>query len=114
MCSYGFFMYWEDADWCRRIGLAGYEIHCVPSARVIHHEGQSSHGRPPRLVWSFHYGVYRLFTKHWAPQPWNPLRLVAAVGLTARAGLIIGMDALLAARERAVVERSAAGLSRTG
>ena len=38
----GFFMYSEELDWCRRIKAAGWEIHYVPTARVIHHEGKSS------------------------------------------------------------------------
>jgi GT2 family glycosyltransferase len=88
----GFFMYWEDADWCRRIGAAGYDVMCVPCARVLHHEGGSSRGQPPHLVWTFHRSVYRYYAKHDAPQPWNPLRVVAAAGLTGRAALIVVMN----------------------
>jgi GT2 family glycosyltransferase len=31
-----FFAYYEDVDWCKRIGQAGYEIYYVPTARVMH------------------------------------------------------------------------------
>jgi GT2 family glycosyltransferase len=99
-----FFMHWEDADWCHRIGDAGYGVYCVPHARVVHHEGQSEKaygaarrqriGRPARLVWVFHQSAYYYFTKHHAPQPWNPLRLIAALGLGARAGAIIAANAV--------------------
>jgi GT2 family glycosyltransferase len=88
----GFFMYWEDADWCRRIGRAGFNVYCVPRARVVHHEGGSSGRRPARLVWAFHRSVYRYYAKHEAPQVWNPLRVVAAVGLTARAASIVAVN----------------------
>jgi GT2 family glycosyltransferase len=37
-----FFMYFEETDWCRRCVQAGWEIHYVPQAQVIHYEGQSS------------------------------------------------------------------------
>ncbi len=100
-----FFMHWEDADWCRRIGAAGYRVYCVPTARVVHLEGQSERsfggvarprrvGRPARLVWIFHQSAYYYFTKHHAPQPWNPLRIVAAIGLMGRAATIIVANAV--------------------
>ncbi len=38
----GFFMYSEELDWCRRMKNAGWEIHYVPTAIIIHHEGKSS------------------------------------------------------------------------
>ncbi len=34
-----FFMYWEDADWCRRIKDRGYQVVCEPRAKVVHDEG---------------------------------------------------------------------------
>jgi len=37
-----FFMYSEELDWCRRIRAAGWGIHYVPEAQIIHHEGKSS------------------------------------------------------------------------
>ncbi len=37
-----FFMYFEETDWCRRVANAGWEIHYLPAAKVIHYEGQSS------------------------------------------------------------------------
>jgi N-acetylglucosaminyl-diphospho-decaprenol L-rhamnosyltransferase len=84
-----FFMYWEDADWCRRIKAAGYAVFCLPAARVVHYEGQSGRGQRARLVWIFHHSVYRYFAKYYAPQAWNPLRAVAAVLLASRAALIV-------------------------
>lgn len=87
----GFFMYWEDADWCRRIKGAGYRIFCVPSARVVHLDG--SRGRLPAYqVWAFHSSAYRYYSKHHARQSWNPLRPLAAFVLYGRAALIIARN----------------------
>jgi GT2 family glycosyltransferase len=36
------FIYLEDADWCRRAAAAGWELYYLPSARIVHHQGQSS------------------------------------------------------------------------
>ncbi len=41
----GFFMYYEDVDYCRRIRRAGGEIRYWPAARVVHLGGQSSNMR---------------------------------------------------------------------
>lgn len=36
-----FFMYYEDTDLCYRIGRLGYKLMSVPSAKIMHLEGQS-------------------------------------------------------------------------
>jgi N-acetylglucosaminyl-diphospho-decaprenol L-rhamnosyltransferase len=38
----GFFMYFEELDWCQRCRAAGWEIHYLPAAQITHHEGKSS------------------------------------------------------------------------
>lgn len=38
----GFFMYCEEMDWCLRVKKAGWTVLAVPTAKIIHHEGQSS------------------------------------------------------------------------
>ncbi|GAB4535527.1 MAG: glycosyltransferase family 2 protein [Anaerolineae bacterium] len=38
----GFFMYFEELDWCRRCRSDGWEIHYFPDAEIIHYEGKSS------------------------------------------------------------------------
>jgi N-acetylglucosaminyl-diphospho-decaprenol L-rhamnosyltransferase len=88
----GFFMYWEDADWCRRIGAAGFGVYCVPSARVVHHEGQSSLGRPARLVCEFHRSVFRYYTKHHTSRTSVAIRPAVAMALALRAGAMIGTE----------------------
>ena len=38
----GFFMYFEELDWCQRCQAVGWEIHYLPAAEIIHYEGKSS------------------------------------------------------------------------
>jgi N-acetylglucosaminyl-diphospho-decaprenol L-rhamnosyltransferase len=58
-----FFMYWEDADLCRRVKGAGGRVVCEPSARVIHDEG-AQRGHTARQVVHFHRSAYRYYAKH--------------------------------------------------
>jgi hypothetical protein len=37
-----YFMYSEDADWCRRIRAAGYAIYYLPGVAMLHRQKQSS------------------------------------------------------------------------
>ena len=85
----GFFLFWEDADWCRRMADAGLEVWCVPAAEVVHDEGGTrGHGWSPRTIRWFHQGAYRYWVKHHAPSPWNPARWAAAALLLARAAVL--------------------------
>ncbi len=90
----GFFMHFEDADFCHRVHDRGLAVLCVPQARIVHHEGGSRRGWPASQVLHFHYGAYRFWTKHHAAHPWNPLRLVAGCAMAARAGMVIAGNAL--------------------
>jgi hypothetical protein len=38
----GYFLYFEETDYCRRTKSAGWSIWHVPSSRVVHFEGQST------------------------------------------------------------------------
>lgn len=106
----GFFMHWEDADLCKRIKNAGYSVHCVPKARVVHHEGGSRRGWPARQVWVFHQSAYRYYAKHNAPGAWSPRRLAALAILSGRAAAIIAAGAVGVrdSRDRRLRSRAAA------
>lgn len=41
-----YFMYSEDADWCRRIRDAGYAVLHLPRWSLVHHHGTSARRRP--------------------------------------------------------------------
>jgi GT2 family glycosyltransferase/glycogen synthase len=62
-----FFMYWEDADWCRRIWDKGWKVVYFPQASVIHYVGVSSDKALSRSLIEFHKSSYRLFNKYSKP-----------------------------------------------
>ncbi len=59
-----FFMYWEDADWCRRMWGKGGKVVYFPQASVVHYVGVSSDQAPLRSILEFHKSSYRLFDKY--------------------------------------------------
>ena len=72
-----YFLYWEDADVCRRLREHGYHIRYVPSATAIHAVGRSSRTARAASVRAFHASAYRYYATHVAPAAWDPRRLVA-------------------------------------
>jgi GT2 family glycosyltransferase len=94
-----FFLFWEDADWCKRVADAGFEVWCIPQSRVIHDEGGTrNHGWSPRVVTHFHRGAYLYWRKHHAPQRWNPARWGAAAALGGRALAVMAREQIHARR----------------
>lgn len=99
----GFFMYWEDADWCRRARSGGYATLCVPAAEVVHDEGSSSGGGwAPRQTLRFHRSAYRYYAKHHLAGARAPFRPLAAAVLGARATAVVARDALVRRAHRGV------------
>ena len=78
-----FFMYWEDADWCRRMWQNGWKVVYFPKSSVVHFAGVSSNKNIFRSVLEFHKSIYRLFEKH-ARSPHSFLRPVIFWGLIYR------------------------------
>ena len=79
-----YFLYWEDADLCRRLRARRYEIRYVPSATAVHRVGHSSRTAQAASVRAFHASAYRYYATHVAPGALNPKRLVARALLAAR------------------------------
>ncbi|MBN1643050.1 MAG: glycosyltransferase family 2 protein [Anaerolineae bacterium] len=57
-------MYVEEIDWCRRVKDAEWGIWCVPSAEVVHYEGQSTRQVRPQMVVALWRSRYIYFRKH--------------------------------------------------
>lgn len=96
----GFFMHFEDTDWCQRVKDAGLRVVCVPEAEVVHHEGGCRQGWPVSQVCHFHRGAYRYFSKHQLQGTRAALRPVAAGLLAARAAAVITNNGIQGRRVR--------------
>jgi GT2 family glycosyltransferase len=79
-----YFLYWEDADLCRRLRSRGYEIRYVPAATAVHRVGHSSRTARASSVRAFHDSAYLYYRTHVAPGALNPKRPLARVLLAAR------------------------------
>lgn len=66
----GFFMLFEEVDWCYRIKQAGWQIWFDPTYQVVHHYGQSIKQVKARMILSSHRGLYRFWNKHYANGRW--------------------------------------------
>lgn len=62
-----FFLYWEDADYCRRALGAGWHTLYVPTAVVHHSVGASSAHNPELAIRAFHASALRMYRKHAGP-----------------------------------------------
>jgi N-acetylglucosaminyl-diphospho-decaprenol L-rhamnosyltransferase len=80
-----YFMYWEDADLCRRLRQQGWTTRYVPRARVAHAGGVSAKRSGAAAIRAFHDSAYRYYATHVVPQAWHPLRWIARAALTGRA-----------------------------
>ncbi|MBI4671607.1 MAG: glycosyltransferase family 2 protein [Chloroflexi bacterium] len=91
-----YFIYAEEVDWCLRIRRAGWEIWCVPAARIIHHEARSTSQFRERMFVELWKARLTLFRKHYA-RAWN-----------AAARYLVGQGMKRAKREAEKAARSGA------
>jgi GT2 family glycosyltransferase len=82
-----FFLYWEDADLCRRLRARGHHVRYVPGATAIHRVGQSSRTARTFAIRAFHRSAYLYYATHVAPAPLNPKRALARAILNTRCWL---------------------------
>jgi GT2 family glycosyltransferase len=94
-----FFLYWEDADFCKRLGELGWQTIYFPEAEVIHAGGRSSVHAYRESLAAFHTSALMLFRKHarW-PASWLTPLLYVALQARLRALLYVHRDRLRSAR----------------
>ena len=78
----GFFLYWEDADFCRRVTRAGWRTVYVPTVQARHTGGRSSRHASAASLRAFHRSAFRLFWKHST----GPRRILAPLVFAALQG----------------------------
>jgi GT2 family glycosyltransferase len=59
-----FFLYWEDADLCRRLKSAGWPTVYYTRTGITHLTGRSSAREPTQSLVAFHRSAYLYFRKH--------------------------------------------------
>lgn len=84
----GFFMLFEEVDWCYRVKQHNWQIWFTPRAQVVHHYGQSIKQVKARMILSSHRGLYRFWKKHYRNGRWY-LDVPAYTGLMSLAYLRI-------------------------
>lgn len=60
----GFFMYFEDVDFCYRAWQRGWKVYFHPAFVVEHRIGGSSEHMPVRMLVARHRSMWRWYTKH--------------------------------------------------
>ena len=59
-----YFLYWEDADLCRRLRGHGYEVRYMPAATAVHRVGHSSRRVRAAAIRAFHESAYLYYATH--------------------------------------------------
>jgi GT2 family glycosyltransferase len=96
-----FFMYFEDADLCRRAREAGWLVYYLPQVEVLHHTGASSRSRLQarlKVIWNLHKSAFLYHRKHGPHGPLQLYSLLIATGLCVRA--FAKLMALLVSRNK--------------
>ncbi|ABW15223.1 glycosyl transferase family 2 [Parafrankia sp. EAN1pec] len=84
-----YFMFMEDVDLGRRIGLADQQLVYVPSAVVEHLGGHSTKRSSRKMVVAHHRSMIRYLCRQYDGPGYLPLRAALTVGLGARLALAL-------------------------
>lgn len=82
-----FFMFLEETDLCYRIGQAGYELHYLPDAKIIHLGGQST-SQNPAMKRRLYESQCLFLRKHGASRAYvAAFKAVTGLAMSVRIGL---------------------------
>ncbi|HNS19971.1 MAG TPA: glycosyltransferase family 2 protein [Sedimentisphaerales bacterium] len=99
-------MYGDDLDWCYRIKKAGWKIHYVPQAVIMHHGGLGgSRVLPYKNTWEFYRSMAVFHEKHYSESYSFLTNFLVYSGIWAMAGVNIALN--LVRREKIVGSRKA-------
>ncbi|MEA2199936.1 MAG: hypothetical protein QOI89_532 [Solirubrobacteraceae bacterium] len=76
-----YFMYWEDADWCRRAHDRGYSVIYDPALCVTHHQGSSSRERWAMTTIAFHRSALLYWRRNVSKSPASSAAAAAALSV---------------------------------
>jgi GT2 family glycosyltransferase len=75
-------IYSEEVDWCYRIKQAGWQIHALPQARIIHYGGQTMNRVMPRKYELLLSHKMLFFSKHTGRGAANVYRMTLGLSTT--------------------------------
>ena len=96
----GYFMYFEEMDFCLRLARAGWRVVYDPGAEVTHILGGSTRSAPYRKVWNHHRSALRFYRRRYAGDPRLLLLPVVALFLLARGLVSLARTAVAQRRGR--------------
>lgn len=103
-----YFMYFEDLDFCERVGRWGAACVYVPTAVVTHTGGHATRANPTRMALAHHRSAWIYLSRRYAGARYLPVRAVLAGGLLVRLGLSLAVRRIATG---AAPTRSAASLT---
>ncbi len=80
----GYFMYFEDIDWCLRARRRGMRLVYLPTASVIHYKSASARRRPLGAIRDYHRSARRFYDRHYAPATPLMVNWLIRLGISAR------------------------------
>jgi GT2 family glycosyltransferase len=86
-----FFLYWEDADLCKRLAHQGWRTVYLPTASIEHAGGRSSIHAYRESLAAFHQSAFTLFRKH-GGRSWQWLAPLVYVALRVRLGALLYLN----------------------
>jgi N-acetylglucosaminyl-diphospho-decaprenol L-rhamnosyltransferase len=88
-----FFMYFEDADLCRRARAAGWLVYYLPHVEIVHQTGASSQSKP-KAIWLLHKSAFLYHRKHGVHGRFGAYSAMVLAGLALRALAKLGISLL--------------------
>ncbi len=108
-----FFLYWEDADWCKRMWQQGWKVVYYPISTVVHSVGTSSSTKPVRSLIEFHKSCYRLFDKY-NRTSFKFINPLVAAALALRFMMTILLNKMGMASKKVISEKNVRGCGLSG
>ncbi len=99
----GFFVYFEEVDWCRRMKQNGWQVAFTPDTTIVHYGGQSSLDFKNRQFVEFTRNQMRYIIKHHGIMGGSIHRLAMLVGAVLRI-ILWGVAAFTRPAKRATVK----------
>jgi GT2 family glycosyltransferase len=83
-----YFMYTEEVDLCFRLRRAGWTLHWIPDAEVLHYGGQSTKLVAEKMFLTLYESRLKFFRKHYGLPAARGYKLVLTAAAITRVGLV--------------------------